>query len=101
MGSATRVEIQGDRERDGCWGGSEMRGFCRGNAVVRAAAVAGALVALVAGCTSGGGSTSTAQAAGTDGAAKATAAPTSPPAALARLTITPRNGSDGQSVTTP
>jgi lipoprotein-anchoring transpeptidase ErfK/SrfK len=79
-----------------------MRGFCRGNAVVRAAAVAGALVALVAGCTSGGGSTSTAQAAGTDGAAKATAVPaTSPPAALARLTITPRNGSDGQSVTAP
>src|SRR3954454_12881694 len=59
----------GDRERDGCWGGSEMRGFCRGNAVVSAAAAEGALVALVACCTSGGGSTTDAQAAGTGGAA--------------------------------
>jgi lipoprotein-anchoring transpeptidase ErfK/SrfK len=80
-----------------------MRGFCRGNAVVRAAAVAGALVALVAGCTSGGGSTTDAQAAGTGGAAArpSVAATTSPPAALARLTITPRDGSEGQPVTAP
>ena len=79
-----------------------MRGFCRGNAVVRAAAVAAALVVPVAGCTSGGGSATTAQAAGTDGAARASVAPTTKPAApLARLTITPRNGSDGQPVTTP
>ena len=78
-----------------------MRGFCRGTAAVRAAAVAGALVALVAGCTSGGGSTA-AQAAGTGGAGKRSAAPTTtPPAAPARLTITPRNGSADQPVTTP
>jgi lipoprotein-anchoring transpeptidase ErfK/SrfK len=68
---------------------------------VRVAAVAGALVALVAGCTSGGGST-TPQAAGTGGAGKPSAAPTtSPPAALARLTITPHDGTEGQPVTTP
>ena len=79
-----------------------MRGFCRGTTAVRTAAVAGALVALVAGCTGGGGSTTTAQAAATGGAATpSAAAPTSPAAAPARLTITPRNGSDGQSVTTP
>lgn len=79
-----------------------MRGFCRGTTAVRTAAVAGALVVLVAGCTGGGGSTTTAQAAGAGGAAKpSAAATTSPAAAPARLTITPRNGSDGQSVTTP
>jgi len=81
-----------------------MRGFGRGTAALRTAAVAGALVALVAGCSGGGGSTTTARAAGTAGAPAATpsAAPTtSPPAALARLTITPRNGSADLSVTTP
>ena len=81
-----------------------MRGFCRGNAALRTVAVAGALVALVAGCSSGGGSGTTAQAAGTAGAAKppALAAPkTSPPMALARLAVSPRDGSNGQAVTTP
>ena len=80
-----------------------MRGFCRGTTAVRTAAVAGALVVLVAGCTGGGGSTTTAQAAGAGGAATPSAAAptTSPAAAPARLTITPRNGSDDQSVTTP
>ena len=49
---------------------------------------------------SGGGSTTAAQAAGTAAAAargRRPAPTTTPPAALARLTITPRNGSDGQS----
>ncbi len=80
-----------------------MRGFCRGTTAVRTAAVAGALVVLVAGCTGGGGSTPTAQATGAGGAAKPSAAAptTSPAAAPAWLTITPRNGSDDQSVTTP
>jgi lipoprotein-anchoring transpeptidase ErfK/SrfK len=78
-----------------------MRGFCRGTAAARTAAVAGALVVLVAGCTGGGGSTTPA-AAGTGGAVTPSAAPTtSPPTALARLAITPRDGTDGQSVTTP
>jgi len=83
-----------------------MRGFGRGTAALRTMAVAGALVALVAGCSGGGGgSATTAQAAGTGGAGAkppALAAPkTSPPMALARLTVTPRDGSDGQAVTTP
>src|SRR6185437_1793607 len=99
-------QIKGDGERARCWGGWEMRGFGRGTAALRTMAVAGALVALVAGCSGGGGGpATTAQAAGTGGAgAKPTAlgAPkTTPPMALARLTVTPRDGSDGQAVTTP
>jgi lipoprotein-anchoring transpeptidase ErfK/SrfK len=81
-----------------------MRGFCRGTAAPRTAAVVGALVALVAGCSGGGGSTTAAQAAGTGAAAKpptAAAVTTSPAAPAARLTITPRDGSGDQSVTTP
>jgi lipoprotein-anchoring transpeptidase ErfK/SrfK len=77
-----------------------MRGFCRGTAAVRTAALAAGLVVLVAGCTGGGGSSTAA--AGTGGADTPSAAPTTtPPAAPARLTITPRDGTDGQSVTTP
>jgi lipoprotein-anchoring transpeptidase ErfK/SrfK len=77
-----------------------MRAFGRGSAVVRTAAVAGVLLALVAGCTSAGGSTTAA--AGTGGAGQPTAAPTTTPAAEpARLVITPGNGSAGQSVSAP
>jgi lipoprotein-anchoring transpeptidase ErfK/SrfK len=76
-----------------------MRGLGRGSTAVRTAAAAGVLLALVAGCTGGGSTTS---AAGTGGAGQPSAAPTTSPAAEpARLVITPRNGSDGQSVTTP
>jgi lipoprotein-anchoring transpeptidase ErfK/SrfK len=77
-----------------------MRAFGRGSAVVRTAVAAGALLALVAGCTSGGGSTT--EAAGTAGAGQPSAAPTTTPAAEpARLVITPRDGSAGQSVSAP
>jgi lipoprotein-anchoring transpeptidase ErfK/SrfK len=76
-----------------------MRGLGRGSAAVRTVAASGVLLALVAGCTSGG---STRTAAGTGGAGQPSAAPTTtPPTAPARLVITPRDGTDGQSVSTP
>jgi lipoprotein-anchoring transpeptidase ErfK/SrfK len=77
-----------------------MRGFGRGTAAVRTAAAAAALVALVAACSGGGGST--AAATGPVSAPTSSAAPrTSPPAAPARLRITPRDGTDDQSVIAP
>jgi lipoprotein-anchoring transpeptidase ErfK/SrfK len=78
-----------------------MRGFCRGTTAVRTAAVAGVLVALVAGCSGGAGSATAAPAANTPAATASAVPTTSPPAAPARLTITPRDGTDDQSVTTP
>jgi lipoprotein-anchoring transpeptidase ErfK/SrfK len=82
-----------------------VRGRARGSAVLRAGAAVGMLVALVAGCTSGGGPTAGtgATAAGTDGvAAPSPAVTTTQPAAEpARLSISPRNGSTGIAVSAP
>jgi lipoprotein-anchoring transpeptidase ErfK/SrfK len=67
-------------------------------------AVAGLLLALVAGCTGGGGASTTAAQgpAGGGGPAQPSAAATTTPAAEpARLVISPRNGTSGQSVAKP
>jgi lipoprotein-anchoring transpeptidase ErfK/SrfK len=78
-----------------------VRGWTRGSAVVRAGAAVGMLVALVAGCTSGGGATTAAAGTAGAGAAPSAAATTTPPAAPARLSISPPTGSKGASVATP
>jgi lipoprotein-anchoring transpeptidase ErfK/SrfK len=79
------------------------RGSARGSAGVRSLAAAGVLVALVAGCTNSGSSTSAQGPSGGGGAAApSSAAPTTPPPAEpARLVISPRNGAAGQSVAAP
>ncbi|HST67212.1 MAG TPA: Ig-like domain-containing protein [Mycobacteriales bacterium] len=80
------------------------RGFARGRAGVRSLAAAGVLIALVAGCTNSGSSTS---AQGPDGGGGAAASPSSaapttePAAAPARLAISPKNGATGLSVAAP
>jgi lipoprotein-anchoring transpeptidase ErfK/SrfK len=85
-----------------------VRGSARGSVRVRTVAAAGLLLALVAGCTGGGGSTTAAQgpSGGGGGAVQPSTVPTAvptttPPAEPARLVISPRNGTSGQSVATP
>jgi lipoprotein-anchoring transpeptidase ErfK/SrfK len=75
------------------------RASVRGS-TVRSLAAAGVLVALVAGCTNSGSSTS-AQGPSGGGATTSPAPATTPPAAPARLLISPRNGAAGQAVSTP
>jgi lipoprotein-anchoring transpeptidase ErfK/SrfK len=79
------------------------RGSGRGSAGVRSLAAAGVLIALVAGCTNSGSSTSAqGPAGGGGGASPSSAAPTTPPpAAPAKLVISPRNGAAAQSVAAP
>jgi lipoprotein-anchoring transpeptidase ErfK/SrfK len=81
-------------------------GFGRGTTKVRVAVAAGALVALVAGCSGGGGGGSTAAGPGGGtgngpGSTSAAAPTTTPAAEPAVLALTPRNGATGQSVTAP
>ena len=79
------------------------RGSARGRAGVRSLAAAGVLIALVAGCTDSGSSTSAqGPGGGGGGASPSSAAPTTPsPAAPAKLVISPRDGTAKQSVAAP